>query len=163
MLVLYSASHLVQSTKAGAEFGFGLIWALVIAIILKYPFFRYAPSTRLQVKLYCMGIKNCTLYFQLFSFYYNMYNVYYTNSCNNCYSWNSQLKNLFSVEIWTLIIMILSFCLLIFGRYTLLDKLMKFLILLAISTILSFLIAAENYSDPIDLKRYFLQTHHQYF
>ena len=33
---------------------------------------------------------------------------------------------------------------------------MKFLILLlAISTILSFLIAAENYSDPIDLKQIF--------
>ena len=31
-------SHLVQSTKAGAEFGFGLVWALIIAIILKYPF-----------------------------------------------------------------------------------------------------------------------------
>ena len=37
-------SHLVQSKKL-AQFGFGLIWALVIAIILKYPFFRYALST----------------------------------------------------------------------------------------------------------------------
>ena len=37
-------SHLVQSTKAGAEFGFGLTWALFIAIILKYPFFKYAPK-----------------------------------------------------------------------------------------------------------------------
>ena len=30
-------SHLVQSTKAGAEFGFGLIWALIIANLFKYP------------------------------------------------------------------------------------------------------------------------------
>ena len=37
-------SHLVQSTKAGAEFGFGLTWALFLAIILKYPFFKYAPK-----------------------------------------------------------------------------------------------------------------------
>mgnify|MGYP005684766573 CR=1 FL=1 len=37
-------SHLVQSTKAGAEFGFGLIWALLIAILLKYPFFKFAPK-----------------------------------------------------------------------------------------------------------------------
>ena len=35
-------SHLVQSTKAGA-FGFGLVWALIIAIILKYPFLSMPP------------------------------------------------------------------------------------------------------------------------
>jgi len=34
-------SHLVQSTKAGALFGFGLLWAVLIANILKYPFFEY--------------------------------------------------------------------------------------------------------------------------
>ena len=33
-------SHLVQSTRAGADFGFGLLWALLISIILKYPFFQ---------------------------------------------------------------------------------------------------------------------------
>ncbi len=32
-------SHLVQSTKAGAEFGFGLIWALLLCNFFKYPFF----------------------------------------------------------------------------------------------------------------------------
>ena len=37
-------SHLVQSTKAGAEYGFGITWALLLAIILKYPFFKYAPK-----------------------------------------------------------------------------------------------------------------------
>ena len=42
-------SHLVQSTRAGAEFGYGLIWAVLLANFLKYPFFeigqRYAAST----------------------------------------------------------------------------------------------------------------------
>ena len=42
-------SHLVQSTKAGALFGFGLLWAVILANVLKYPFFefgsRYANST----------------------------------------------------------------------------------------------------------------------
>ena len=42
-------SHLVQSTKAGAMFGFGLLWAIVLANLLKYPFFefgsRYANAT----------------------------------------------------------------------------------------------------------------------
>jgi len=36
-------SHLVQSTRAGAEFGWGLIWALILVNIFKYPFFQYGP------------------------------------------------------------------------------------------------------------------------
>ncbi len=36
-------SHLVQSTRAGAIYGFELIWALVIANLLKYPFMEFAP------------------------------------------------------------------------------------------------------------------------
>ena len=43
-------SHLVQSTRAGAMFNYDLIWVLIIANILKYPFFefgtRYAISTK---------------------------------------------------------------------------------------------------------------------
>ena len=37
-------SHLVQSTRAGADFGFGLIWALLLIHLVKYPFFQYGPS-----------------------------------------------------------------------------------------------------------------------
>jgi Mn2+/Fe2+ NRAMP family transporter len=36
-------SHLVQSTRAGADFGWGLIWALILVNIFKYPFFQYGP------------------------------------------------------------------------------------------------------------------------
>ena len=32
-------SHLVQSTRAGAEYGFALIGFVLMANILKYPFF----------------------------------------------------------------------------------------------------------------------------
>ncbi len=35
-------SHLVQSTRAGAGYGFGLLWAVVLVLIFKYPFFQYA-------------------------------------------------------------------------------------------------------------------------
>ncbi|HBS11336.1 MAG TPA: iron transporter, partial [Flavobacteriaceae bacterium] len=36
-------SHLVQSTRAGADFGFGLLWAVLLVNIFKYPFFQYGP------------------------------------------------------------------------------------------------------------------------
>jgi Mn2+/Fe2+ NRAMP family transporter len=35
-------SHLVQSTRAGAGWGFELLWAVVLILILKYPFFEFA-------------------------------------------------------------------------------------------------------------------------
>ena len=36
-------SHLVQSTRAGADFGFGLVWALLLVNLVKYPFFQFGP------------------------------------------------------------------------------------------------------------------------
>ncbi len=35
-------SHLVQSTRAGADFGLSLIWLVILIVILKYPAFRFA-------------------------------------------------------------------------------------------------------------------------
>ena len=35
-------SHLVQSTQAGAHFGYELVWAILLANFLKYPFFKLA-------------------------------------------------------------------------------------------------------------------------
>jgi len=35
-------SHLVQSTRAGAGYGFDLLWAVILVLLFKYPFFQYA-------------------------------------------------------------------------------------------------------------------------
>ena len=35
-------SHLVQSTRAGAEFGFLLMGFVILAILFKYPFFEFS-------------------------------------------------------------------------------------------------------------------------
>lgn len=35
-------SHLVQSTRAGADFGLSLVWLIVLIVVLKYPAFRFA-------------------------------------------------------------------------------------------------------------------------
>ena len=36
-------SHLVQATRAGALAGFGLAGVILLALVLKYPFFEYGP------------------------------------------------------------------------------------------------------------------------
>jgi len=52
-------SHLVQSTRAGADFGFSLLWVLILSNIIKYPFFFYLDQNMLWqlVKLFFMDIK----------------------------------------------------------------------------------------------------------
>ena len=35
-------SHLVQSTRAGANYGFGLLLVVIVANVLKFPFFEFA-------------------------------------------------------------------------------------------------------------------------
>lgn len=37
-------SHLVQSTRAGADYGLTMIWAIVLIVLLKYPAFRFASE-----------------------------------------------------------------------------------------------------------------------
>lgn len=43
-------SHLVQSTRAGAEYGFALVWAVILANIFKYPFLEYGPRYAIVAK-----------------------------------------------------------------------------------------------------------------
>lgn len=40
------ASHLVASTRAGAEFGWQLAWVILAVNLLKYPFLPRAHATR---------------------------------------------------------------------------------------------------------------------
>ena len=46
-------SHLIQSTRAGADFGLMIIGFVVLVSVLKYPFFeygsRYANSTQTSI------------------------------------------------------------------------------------------------------------------
>lgn len=36
-------SHLVQATRAGADYGFILVWVLIVACVSKYPFLEFGP------------------------------------------------------------------------------------------------------------------------
>jgi len=37
-------SHLVQSTRAGSDYGFQLWWIIIAANLVKYPFFKFGPG-----------------------------------------------------------------------------------------------------------------------
>ena len=153
-------SHLVQSTKAGAEYGFGITWALLLAIILKYPFFKYAPKYSLitgESILHGYQRLNSNLLpiFFLITLC-TMFTIQTAVTIVTAGIANSIFGNLLSVEIWTVIIITFSFLLLLIGKYNTLDKLIKYLILaLAISTILSFFLAGFNFNGPTELTQVF--------
>jgi Mn2+/Fe2+ NRAMP family transporter len=50
-------SHIVQATRAGADFGFALLGFIVLAHVIKYPFFLFGPKyAGLTGKAYSMAI-----------------------------------------------------------------------------------------------------------
>ena len=153
-------SHLVQSTKAGAEFGFGLTWALLIAILLKYPFFKFAPKYSIATNESVLhGYQKLHPIIPIIFFIITLGTMFTIQTAVTIVTAgiaNSIFGNILSIEVWTLIILFFSFLLLIIGKYNTLDKVIKILIItLAVSTILSFLFAGANFDETINLEQVF--------
>ena len=149
-------SHLVQSTKAGAEFGAGLIWALVLAHLCKYPFFKFGPKysaatgETLLEGYHKLG-KGVLLAFFIMSFA-TMFTIQAAVTIVTA-SLAVEVFGLTSdVTMWSLIILTISIFILIIGRYKLLDNLMKYIILtLTLSTISAVVVAFTKASDGLNV------------
>lgn len=161
-------SHLVQSTRAGADFGLGLIWALLLVHIFKYPFFQFGPR-------YATATSESLLdgYRKLgkgvLGFYYvlNIATMFTIQAAvtvvtaglastlfGDFEAFKIGNKLVTSTEIWTVIILIICLTLLIIGRYKLLDRLMKIIIVtLTISTIIAVSMALLDNTEPISFKQ----------
>jgi len=135
-------SHLVQSTRAGADFGFGLLWALLLINIVKYPFFqlgpRYATATGKSLLFgYLQLHKNVLVaYFVL-----TMLTMFTIQTAVTIVTAGLAVQ-LFGISddiaIWSVAITLLCASILAVGRYNLLDKLMKIIIVtLTVSTVLA--------------------------
>ncbi len=133
-------SHLVQSTRAGADFGFGLLWALILVNIIKYPFFqmgpRYAAATGKSLLDGYLKIGKPVLW------------VYFLLTLGTMFTIQTAVTivtagiavELFGVSsdvaVWSVAITLLCAAVLAIGKYRILDKLMKVIIFtLTISTL----------------------------
>lgn len=140
-------SHLVQSTRAGADFGLGLIWALLIVNLFKYPFFQFAPQYAsatggsLLDGYKKMGKSILMAYFILS--FATMFTIQTAVTIVTAGLASSLFGNLgfnpdLAVKVWTIIILAICLVLLILGKYKLLDNLIKIIIItLSISTIVA--------------------------
>lgn len=146
-------SHIVQSTRAGANFGFELVWIIILANLLKYPFFEFAPRYTIST-----GEHLITGYSRLGKWAVITYGVitlstmffimsavtvvtggilaYVTGGILNIYWWSS-------------IILLISAAVIAIGKYSIIDSLIKFIIvILALATIFAVISAATKGYHP---------------
>lgn len=139
-------SHLVQSTRAGADFGFGLLWALILVHLFKYPFFQYGPryatatGESLLDGYLKLGRGVLIAYFVL-----NFISMFTIQAAITIVTAGLAI-NLFgfteNVITWSIIITIIGLIILLIGKYKLLDNLIKVIILvLTITTIIAVSVA----------------------
>ena len=146
-------SHLVQSTRAGADFGLLILGFVVLASLLKYPFFeygsRYANSTKTSIIDGYKKLGKHALWLYLLLTISSMFFV--TGAIGFVAS--GFFENLFGVDLfedWT-IFYLFAICVIILaiGKYRVLDSLIKIIVVvLVISTVSAFLFAL--YHGPIE-------------
>ena len=135
-------SHLVQSTMAGANYGLTLLWVIILANVLKYPFFeygsRYANATGESLIDGYKKLGNWALYAYIIVTLVTMFFV--TATVGNVTG--GFLQNLFGFSslLYTNIgLFLVCALILIIGKFNALDSLVKVIgIVLLISTIAAF-------------------------
>ncbi|CAL2104238.1 Iron transporter [Tenacibaculum sp. 190130A14a] len=139
-------SHLVQSTRAGADYGFGLLWALLIVHIFKYPFFQYGPRYAAATgETLLDGYKKLGTHFLTIYYLLNFATMFTIQAAVTIVT-ASLASHLFNVTndlvVWSLIITVVSILILGIGKYKLLDNVMKYIIIaLTVSTLIAVNIA----------------------
>jgi len=145
-------SHVVQSTRAGADYGFALVWAVVLANVFKFPFFEYGPryvaatgehlldGYRRTGKwaFYLFLTLSLILMFPILA----AVTTVTTGLFVNLFHWTG------SPVILSALILLACSSILLIGKYPLLDKSMKVMILvLSVSTIIAFSAAVNHGSS----------------
>lgn len=140
-------SHLVQATRAGADYGVVLIFAILIACFTKYPFMefgsRYASATG---KNLIDGYRTLGRWYVVVFGLITVSTMFIIQAAVTIVS-AGLAEYLFgfgwSNFTWSLVLLIFCILILLVGKYKKLDLLMKIVIsLLTISTLFSVLIAA---------------------
>ncbi len=155
-------SHLVQSTRSGADFGFGLLWALLIIHLVKYPFFQYGPryasaTGESLLEGYQKLGKGILETYGILTFL-TMFTIQSAVTIVTAGIATSLFGDRLSVKVWTVVILSLCFIILNIGKYKLLDVLIKVIVItLTLSTLAATLMALHNIDSTIEIAQYIPQ------
>lgn len=142
-------SHLVQSTRAGADYGFALLGAVIIANVLKFPFFefasRYTGATGVSIidGYYKQG--RWILFLYLLITIPSMFIVTAAVTFVTAGLLENLLRLGLSTNTWAAILFLICIPILAIGRYKTLDLLLKIVGgVLLISVIIAFISAIAH-------------------
>lgn len=157
-------SHLVQSTRAGADFGWGLIWALLLINLFKYPFFQYGPRYAISTGESLLdGYRRLGKGYLWMYFILNIFSMFAVQAAVTIVtaSLATQVFGFSSdVVLWCVILIIFCSVILIIGKYKLLDNLIKVIIVvMATCSIIAVTVAfvKGGYSPDLGLIQIFPQ------
>lgn len=146
-------SHLVQSTRAGAIYGFQLAAIILLINLIKYPFFefgpRYASSTGESLLHGYRRLGKGALVLYLILTIATMFTLQAAITVVTAGLFSYVFPNLFNTFTWTVIILGIATIIVAFGKYSILDKIIKIIIvLLALSTIIAVVSAFTKRFNP---------------
>lgn len=149
-------SHLVQSTRAGAAYGLVMVLVVILANVLKYPFFKAGPlfsasTGKSLLKAFHEEGRAAMLLFYLVT----LSTVFSVQAVVTLIT-ASVFASIFglSFPLWQISAFFLIICatILLIGRYQLLDKLMRWvIILLAVATLITLFTAIGERAPEISL------------
>lgn len=150
-------SHLVQSTRAGADFGLGLLWALLLINFIKYPFFqfgpRYASATGENLLQGYAKMSKWVLVTYFIITFATMFTIQTAVTIVTA-GIASSLFESGSLVFWTTAVTSGCFLILLMGKYKVLDSLMKYIVVvLAISTIAAVILAFTNFEATLSFQQ----------
>lgn len=135
-------SHLVQSTRAGADYGFDLMLILILANVIKYPFFEFGPRYAAATGNNLIdGYRQIGLWAVILFAFLTLGTMFTIQAAVTIVT-AGLVGNVLGTQtdpVWiSAIILIITMIILMFGKYSLLDKVIKYVIvLLAVSTIVA--------------------------
>ena len=139
-------SHLVQSTRAGAEYGFLLVWAILLASLSKYPFLEFGPRYTIATgESVLHGYKRLGKWalWTFTTFTLLTMNVVQAAVTIVTASLAAKLTGIaLTPFIWSTIILLICISILMVGKYSALDKIIKLIIvILSVSTTIAVIVA----------------------
>ncbi len=139
-------SHLVQSTRAGADFGFTLVWAVILANLFKYPFLEFGPRYAIAMKKSMIeGYKDLGNWAFWIFVVFTVGTMFIIQAAVTIVtaSLAAELTGLtLSPLIWSAIILGICIVILVFGQYSALDGSIKLImVVLSISTLIAIVVA----------------------
>ena len=146
-------SHLVSATRAGAEFGWQLAGLIILANVMRYPFFSVGPRFTIATgKSLQQGyLEQGKAYLIIFAVLNAGVSISTTAGVTMLTAAILTLFVPLSVSQLAALILFSGVLLLTLGHYRLLDKIAKWVMAtLTVTTIAAALIASNNYSPPAD-------------